>query len=214
MELFSFGPWLAKCRCAFLGELGRSRHALILGDGDGRFTAQLLRSNRTVEVDAVDLSPAMLRALVRRAGLHASRVRSHHADIRNWRPGKPSEIDHFLPQNRQKNAVFDLVITHFFLDCLTTSEAQTLAESLHPHLAPDAIWLISEFAIPHGIFGRLVARPLISALYLAFGWLTGLAVRRLPDHHTALNAAGFRLSQTQTHLHGLLVSELWRPNID
>jgi hypothetical protein len=41
MELVSFGPWLCWCRCAFVGEVSACRYALILGDGDGRFTARL-----------------------------------------------------------------------------------------------------------------------------------------------------------------------------
>ena len=46
MELVTFGPWLQRCRCAFLGELAGCRRAAVLGDGDGRFSAQLLRVNR------------------------------------------------------------------------------------------------------------------------------------------------------------------------
>ncbi|MGH9599640.1 MAG: class I SAM-dependent methyltransferase, partial [Terracidiphilus sp.] len=58
MELATFGPWLSWCRSAYLGELSGCRRALVLGDGDGRFTAQLLCANPQVEVDAVDASKA------------------------------------------------------------------------------------------------------------------------------------------------------------
>jgi hypothetical protein len=59
------------------------------------------------------------------------------------------------------------------------------------------------------LYGRLVARPLIAALYRVFGLLTGLAVRTLPDHPSALRAAGFTLLERRSRLAGLLVSELW-----
>jgi hypothetical protein len=55
----------------------------------------------------------------------------------------------------------------------------------------------------------MLARLLISGLYLAFGWLTGLTVRTLPDHRSALHAAGFILLQRRTGLAGLLIAELW-----
>ena len=76
MELASFGPWLWWCRCAWLHQLTGCRHALVLGDGDGRFTRRLLEVCPTLTLDAVDASPAMLPALVRRTGMEAS----------GWRP--------------------------------------------------------------------------------------------------------------------------------
>ena len=201
MELASFGPWLWRCRCAFLGELGQSRRALILGDGDGRFTACLLRTNPDLQIDAVDVSAAMLRALVRRAGRHATRVRTYAADARQWKPSEPIQV-----------CPYDLVVTHFFLDCLTTAEVRALAAMVRPTLSFDAVWVVSEFAVPVGWFGRFIARPLIWLLYWAFGWMTGLAVRRLPNHRAALEQAGFKLQFGRQWLCGLLVSELWRAN--
>jgi len=194
MEFFSFGTSLSTCRSAFLGELGACRRALALGDGDGRFTARLLRANPHVEIDAVDASPAMLRALVRRAGDQASRVRVHCADIRTWQPPAPT---------------YDLIVAHFFLDGLTTAEVQALALRLRDAASPAALWAVSEFVVPEGWFGRLVARPVVACLYLAFGLLTGLEVRRLPNHRGALAQAGFHLLRQRESLRGLLVSELW-----
>ncbi|MGA8090182.1 MAG: methyltransferase domain-containing protein [Terracidiphilus sp.] len=194
MEWFTFGPFLWKCRVAFLPEMRGRKSALILGDGDGRFAAQLLKDNPQVEVDAVDASDGMLRQLVRRAGPNTVRLRTQWADARQL---------NFLAGN------FDFVATHFFLDCLTTAEVASLAIELHGRMAPRAAWVISEFAIPDTLYGRLIAGPLVSALYLAFRFLTGLSIRRLPNHRKALSEAGFRLSKRRSRLGGLLVSEMW-----
>jgi SAM-dependent methyltransferase len=194
MEYFSFGPWLERCRCAFITDLKLRRRALVLGGGDGRFTARLLRANSNVQIDAIDISPAMLAALLRRAGSHAGRVRIHCVDLRDWLPAHPP---------------CDLVVSHFSLDCLTTEEFSTLAQKLLPFLAPTALWIVSDFSVPRDWFGRLVARPVIWLLYRAFALLTGLAVRSLPDHHAALRGAGFTLSKRRLFLHGLLFSEIW-----
>ena len=198
MELASFGPSLQQCRCAFLAELRTCRRGLALGDGDGRFIARLLRDNPTVEIDAVDASPAMLQALLRRAGADADRVRIHCADARLWQPPAPDDAP-----------PYDLVIAHFFLDFLTTEEVQALAARLRGSVSPSAVWVVSEFAVPAGWFGRLVARPVVWGLYHAFGILTGLAVRQLPDHPAALRESGFTLRQRRSWLRGLMVSELW-----
>jgi SAM-dependent methyltransferase len=196
MEWFSFGPLLQRCRCAFLNELKTVRRALVLGDGDGRFTAVLLGSNPEVRIDAVDASPVMLRALVRRAGVNAGRVRTIAADIRSWQP--------------ENGDVYDLVVSHFFLDCLTAAEIEGVAGSVRGSLTEGARWVVSDFAVPEGWAGRLTGRVVIGFLYRAFGVLTGLRIRRLPDHAAAMRSAGFVLEQRREMLFGLLFSEVWR----
>jgi cyclopropane fatty-acyl-phospholipid synthase-like methyltransferase len=201
MEFFSFGPRLALTRRAFLAQLAHSRRALVLGDGDGRFTARMLRENADIQVDAVDASAAMLEELLRRAGPHAGRVHIHLADVRTWQLPAPIAAP-----------AYDLIATHFFLDCLTAHEIQSLAARLHAAASPSTLWVVSEFAIPAGWRGRLIARPLVASLYFAFGLLTGLAVRTLPDHQDALRRAGFKLVERQSRLGGLLIAELWSVN--
>lgn len=198
LEWLTFGPWLWQCRCAFLPQLRDPclRRALVIGDGDGRFTARLLAENHHINIEAVDASHAMLTQLERSAHPDAGRICMHCADARIWNP---------------VSARYDLIVTHFFLDCLTSSEVAELAIRLRQFVAPEALWIISEFAIPQNPFGRLVARPLIAGLYLAFRFLTGLRVRRLPDHRRALSEAGFTRVRERHSLCGLLISELWKP---
>jgi SAM-dependent methyltransferase len=193
MEGLTFGHSLERCRCAFLGEMRGARSALVIGDGDGRFAARLLEEYPDVVVDAVDASSAMLEALVRNAGAHGGRVRTYVADGRTW-----------MPQGR-----YDVIATHFFLDCLTTEEVRELARRLRECADPSARWVVSEFAIPHGWFGWVVAKPLVSCLYLAFKVLTGVRPWRLPEHRGALRSAGFALEGERRWLKGLLVSERW-----
>ena len=197
MELFTFGPYLMRCRTAFLQDCASRQSALILGDGDGRFTAQLLRVNPTIEVDAVDASPAMLDTLSRRVAQDRSRVHVHGADIRDLQPPHPP---------------YDLIVTHFFLDCLLTEEVHSLAKTLRTATDDGAIWIVSEFAIPQGRLGQWAGSALVSFLYRAFGLLTGLRIRALPDHAAALRDAGFTLKRRQAQLHGLLISEIWSPD--
>jgi hypothetical protein len=195
MEYSTFGPWLARCRFHFLRELAGYRRGLVFGDGDGRFTARLLAANPGINIEAIDSSEAMLFTLLQRAGHSAERVRAHCMDARAWEP---------------HNGTYDLVVTHFFLDCLGTVEVEALARRVRTVAVPSARWVVSEFAIPEGWFGKLVARPSIWILYRAFGFLTGLGVSRLPDHHAALREAGFILEERLSWLNGLLTSEIWR----
>lgn len=203
LEYLSFGPMLERCRFYRIPQLAPEyfpgRRVLVIGDGDGRFLARLLAANPRLHADAVDQSPAMLRLLQARVTAigAADRVRLHCGDALAFAPprGQP----------------YDALITHFFLDCLSTADVQRLAESIRSALDPRAVWIISEFAIPNGP-AALPAKALVAALYAAFHFITGLRTRTLPDYAAALSRAGFILDHRQRFLGGLLVSDLWRLN--
>ncbi len=197
MEYLTFGPMLERCRFHFLPQCAHARHALVLGDGDGRFTARFLAVNPNVEIDAVDSSAAMLAELERRAQAQSnvSRLRTIHADLRD-----------FVPVYSE----YDLVVAHFFFDCLTDGEVAALIERTMPHLTSNATWLISEFAIPEKGWRCISGRLLIRFLYFAFEKMTRLHVRQIPDYPRILTERGFRRQQQTGLLGGLLVTEIWR----
>ena len=202
MEYLSFGRALERCRFHWLDRLRDRQQALVLGDGDGRFTARLLAVNPTLRVHALDGSRAMLAAMTRRAQriAAAARLTTEQADLRLW-PG---------PGAATLSGPIDLIATHFFLDCLTTDEVARLAQLLHAQAQPDALWVVSEFAIPARGWIRAPAAVLVSVLYRAFRLLTGLGPQQLPLYALALEQAGWRPYARHEHLRGLLVSELWR----
>jgi len=202
LEYLSFGPMLERCRFYRLPQLADARRALVLGDGDGRFLARLLQANPHIEVDVVDLSQTMVQLLLGRVAKTGglNRFSIYCVDAREF-------VD-FVFDGTYKDVTYDLVVTHFFLDCFTTEELSAMSARIRPHLTPDARWIVSEFAIPSGAVS-LPARLVVRTLYTAFGLLTGLKTRRLPDHQAALTGAGFALKDRRKWLKGLLVSELW-----
>jgi ubiquinone/menaquinone biosynthesis C-methylase UbiE len=101
-------------------------------------------------------------------------------------------------------SAYDLVCTHFFLDCLDEKDADTLVGRISRACAPRARWMISEFREP-GFWARAVVR----ALYFFFRVTTGLRTTRLIDHRPLLLREGFRLERVESARFGLLVSELW-----
>ena len=199
LERFSFGRLLARRRACFLGDsrIASARRVLVLGDGDGRFTAALLERHPALEISAVDASAAMLGELRRRVARRSPQaaLALHHADVRTWTP----------PQHG-----FDLVVAHFFFDCFTSRDLGPMIARIAPTLAPNAHWLVSEFAIPSSGARALGARLLVRTLYLAFWAMTGLEIRRLPDYQGALASAGFTCASAETGLGGALRSELWQ----
>jgi len=195
-EYATFGRSLERCRFHFLSAINDAQHALVLGDGDGRFLAQLLRANPDVYADVIDISPAMLRLLYCRLRPEdRKRVTLHRQDVREFVP---------------PHVGYDLVVTHFFFDCLFQDELNALVECIAPRLLPGANWIVSEFATPRGRTASVVGPTIISGLYRAFGLFTGLPVRCLPDHRTPLEASGFELLTERPWLSGLLLSQFWK----
>jgi ubiquinone/menaquinone biosynthesis C-methylase UbiE len=203
LEYLTLGKALENCRNHLLPQLLHHSHArrraLALGDGDGRFLSQLLKHNPHLEADAVDTSTTMLQLLRQRCEAVApnanTRLRTHQANALT-----------FSLDNSENS--YDLVITHFFLDCLTQTELNALIIRITPTLTPKALWLISDFRIPSGPM-RLPAQFIVRSLYLAFRILTGLRTTHLPDHTTPLTRAGLTLISQQHHLAGILTTELW-----
>ena len=108
------GGILQRCRTSFLAETAGCRRALLLGEGPGRFLVELLRANPRVEVTCVERSPRMIEEALRqvkRNGLDDARVRFEQRDALTWQP---------------QPGVFDLVVTHFFLDCFRRDELEGL----------------------------------------------------------------------------------------
>jgi SAM-dependent methyltransferase len=197
LEYLTLGPALQRCRTHYLHALQNQQQALILGDGDGRFLAKLLAANPHLRAEAVDTSRSMLDLLEARceqATANASkRLQTHHSSALTFTPTQTC----------------DLIASHFFLDCLTQPELDSLVARLTPHLALNALWLVSDFRIPTGPM-RLPATLLISGLYFAFRILTGLRTTRLPDHTAPLIRAGFTSVAQHASLFGLLTTELWQ----
>jgi hypothetical protein len=202
LEYLTLGTALQKCRTHHLPALIHQKNALVLGDGDGRFLAQLLATNEQLQADVVDTSGAMLSLLatrcLRSSPTAADRLRTHHCSAQEF-------ADSLSPERH-----YDLIVTHFFLDCLTQAEVETLIKALTPHLSPEALWLVSDFRIPPQGMIRSVAKMLIRGLYLAFRIVTGLRTSQLPDHESPFAAAGLTCVARHRLLQGLLTTEIWQ----
>jgi ubiquinone/menaquinone biosynthesis C-methylase UbiE len=192
-EYLTLGPLLQRTRTHFLPQLPPIHNALILGDGDGRFLAQLLRTQPTLQALAVDTSAAMLHLLRRRCQPFSARLQTLQASALTFAP----------------MAAPDLITTHFFLDCLTQPEVDSLTLNLASTLAPGVLWLLSDFGQPHPRALRPFAALYIRALYLAFRILTNLRVTHLPDPQTSLSRAGFHRIARHDRLCGLIYTEIW-----
>ncbi len=197
IECLVFGRALKRRRCEYMAELGNARSTLILGDGDGRFTAEFVHGNRHSRVESVDLSSRMLDLARKRC----SRSTPDRADL-VFRQGDARVVE--LTGN------YDLIVTHFFLDCFGSGDLERIIARVSKAAQPQARWVISEFQLPPNRILRFAARLLIQAMYAFFRMTTGLNTSCLPDHIPLFTKYGFRLVDRCSSFGGLLVSELWQ----
>ncbi|MDB6133580.1 MAG: Methyltransferase type 12 [Verrucomicrobiales bacterium] len=203
LEFLFAGGTLQRCRTAWLEKVAHCRSVLITGEGDGRFLEECTKRLPEADILCVDGSPGML-ALAQKRTLttgdggarDGARIIFQHAILPGWEP----------PAGQ-----FDLIVTHFFLDCFTSEDLRRVVESLAAAAKPDAIWLLADFRVPdRPPPARVRARMVIATAYAFFRIVTGLKVGRLTDPFPLLEAQGFRLERMSGRSWGMLYSSVWR----
>jgi SAM-dependent methyltransferase len=202
LETIAFGNALHRCRVACLDRIQSPRRALIVGEGNGRFVCELLRAHPHSEIDCVDASGQMLR-------LARKRVENELPDRVNQIRFLQRDITHWVPPESQ----YDLVVTHFLLDCFPEAELAGVINKLASAATTDATWLLADFRLPAGRFSKLRARVWLAAMYQFFRLTARIQARELVDPTSVMQTQGFALARQHLFWSGMLKSELWRRNL-
>ena len=167
MERLLAGSKLQRCRTAFIQEIPTPRRVLLLGEGNGRFLAELTVKYPDAEFTCVDASARMLQCAserLHRRGLAKANLRFVHADVLEWQPDGP----------------FDLIVTHFFLDCFQPEQLERIVGRAAAAAAPRARWLLADFCEPKTGWAKWRARLILKSMYLFFRIATRLPAPDLP----------------------------------
>jgi ubiquinone/menaquinone biosynthesis C-methylase UbiE len=182
MERMVYGNTLQQARNVLFDELGTPRSALLIGDGDGRFSAEFVRRFPGAEVDIVEPSREMAR--IARERSRSTQIRWHCIPVQEFQP---------------KAAVWDVVVTQFVLDVLTEAEVEELVRKLAP---ATRLWLVAEFQ--PGVHDWL-----LRVMYLFFRLTAELNVNRLPDYGRLMEHAGLRRLHRRVFWRGFIAAELY-----
>jgi ubiquinone/menaquinone biosynthesis C-methylase UbiE len=197
METVLAGEKLQRCRVAFLNAATHSRNILIAGEGNGRFLLECGRVAQNAHITCVDASAPML-ALARRRlegrGVALDNIEFQHRDLLDWTPPSRS---------------FDLIVTHFFLDCFPPSKLARVVEKLAGAAKESAIWLLADFQIPPAGLRRCRAQLIHRLMYAFFVLTVRLPARRLTSPDPFLRGQGFALVTRRETEWGLLHTDLW-----
>jgi ubiquinone/menaquinone biosynthesis C-methylase UbiE len=193
MEMITAGGKLQRCRMRFVGEIPTPRRILLAGEGHGRFLPECVRRFPSAQILVIDSSKRMLD--IARRKVPSDHVEFLHGDLR----------DCVGPAG-----AFDLIVTHFVLDCFDAKDLAALVQKLATMGTPQADWLIADFEIPEKGPARWRSRVIVTLLYRFFQLATRLKANALVPPGPHLAAAGFERLQRESSDWGLLKSEWWR----
>jgi len=198
METLLAGEILARARREHLTQLPdrEGLRVLVLGEGPGRYLETLLARNAAAKIVVVENSARMIEAAGRAIGsVGRRRVEFLHRDATRWEP---------------EPGAFDVVATHFFLDCFPAAVLAERVPRWSSGLAVGGVWLVSDFQVPEQGWRGLRARWIHALMYAFFRVATGLEAQRWTDPDPFLEGAGLRLEARTRLNHGLVRSDLWR----
>lgn len=196
MERLAAGRKLQRCRVAFLEEIPVPRRVLVAGEGRGAFLAVCAQRFPEASFTVVDSSRVMLDLARQKLANDAlKRVDFVHADLLDW--SAPA-------------GAYDLIVTHFFLDCFAPQTLAAIVRKLAAAAAPEACWLVADFQHANGRFSRIRSRSILWMLYRFFRQFCKLEADSLTVPDPYLCNAGFALARRSTYDWDLLKSECWR----
>jgi ubiquinone/menaquinone biosynthesis C-methylase UbiE len=201
MEKLFAGGLMQRCRTTFLARTKNCRHALLVGEGTGRFLAELLRLNPRLHITCIEHCAGMIEQSRRRLAseeMDFSRVEFRQMDVLDWTP---------------TSSAFDLVVTNFFLDCFRAEQLQRLVPLLAESTTADAVWLVADFRQPESGWRRWRARIILAMLYAFFNITAALSATRLTPPDRFLKASGFRLVERRLLNFGLAHADCWQRHI-
>ena len=197
LETLMFGVGLQRSRTALLESIPPCQNALLLGDGDGRLLESFLSSQPECQITSVDQSPGMLERQQLRL--------AHHPQRRNvtWLQQDARSLSNC-------SGKFDLLITAFFLDCLTPRDLeQHLPRWLATVMSGGSFYFV-DFRQPDSGWKRVRGRIYLAMMHWFFRWQTDLPNRNLVNLEAVLNRYPLELLASRNMNHDLISSRLFR----
>ena len=195
MEVVLAGEKLQRCRTAFLDCIPIAKNVLILGEGNGRFLLECRRKMPMAHIVCVDASARMLALAQRRLGDNCGSTEFVCNDALVWTASRHD---------------FDLIVTHFFLDCFRPEQLESLIAKLADAAAPDANWLLADFQSAPAGLARVRSKLILWTMYRFFRVVTRLPAKELTSPDVLLQQHGFRLVERRATDWGLIHSDRWQ----
>lgn len=194
IERAVFGGKLQRARVALLSQLISEIHdecdtrVLVVGDGDGRFCAELLKRTSRLRVDYVDCSEGMVRLAKKSVG-DSDRVAWCCEDLRS--------LD---------GAGYDAVVAHFLLDGFEGDERKAVLRGLLKKVKAGGVFHMSDFDPVAKVWGQTLVR----AMQVFFAVSAGLPFVQVVRDDAEVEASGGIKMSEKCWQKGWIYTQLWK----
>lgn len=179
MARLVYGKSIRRVQTHYLSQWPKDARILIVGGGTGWFLEEVLKQTDPEYVLYVDLSSQMIEKSRKRIAKCSQPL----AERVEFFCGKI----HDIPGQRD---LFDVVVTHFYLDMFNGEELKQQIAALQGLLRPGGLWSLADFAYVKKGLMRPVSRFLVGTMYLFFRMVAGIGSRRLEDYPALLEDSG------------------------
>lgn len=190
----AFAGALRRSQTCFTGELPACRRVLIIGGGTGGFLIELLKTKEVDVVDYVDISPGMIKKarekLQKKCPQFVCKV--------NFICGSVEEV---------QGQKYDLICTHYFLDCFSPQELPAIMAGLYLSLNTGGQWLFADFT-----GDTFLKKNLVAFLYKFFKLTAALNAGELADFRGEFSKLGVQLCREGFFAGRLLRAALYKKN--
>ena len=193
LERISFGSSLQRARTAHLKEIAGAEDILLVGEGNGLFLKSLLEANSRCRVTCLDASQSML---------ELSKDRIFERDRHRVHFRQTDLTSESMSANK-----YEVVVTHFFLDCFNRKTLNGLLPKLEGILQPRGKWLLADFVEPKNAgAAAFFQRTALRFLYLFFQVACGIEARSVHNPRDILGKLGLKETMQCTYLNGWITS--------
>ena len=184
---------LHRSQIYFLDQLKKPDRALIIGGGTGRFLVDLLKSEKVKNITYVDIS----------AGMFAKAKKKVSA------LGKENQVE-FICGGLEAvpDRQYDLICTHYFLDCFEEEELCLMLSKLRGLLSKEGEWHFTDFYLDES--SSFIKTKFVGFLYFFFRILCGLKVKKLPDFKKLFNGTELKGETEKYFFRGLLRTAIYK----
>jgi len=193
LEKLSFGDELNIARRAFIETVLHAKSTLLIGEGNGRFLGDCLKSKAGGAITILDSSRKMLDHIARR--------------IKKTRHNTELEMicDELLNWQSETIPAFDVVVTHFFLDLFRPLTQRRVIEKITRISKSDTAWI----NVDYRPLGKTGSSRLIDWLQYRFDrLLCGVGTDRHYDPSVLTKEFGWIVQGERQFLKGTVVAQL------
>ena len=194
LSSITFGSTILKSQFHYLSSVPTPTSILVIGGGTGELLVELMEQYPNSQIDWCDYSIEM----INKAKGKLSSNNSHQVNFIN------EDILNF--ENLKQ---YELICSMFVLDCFIEDDLEILIKRLKIFSNKATYIIITDFNIPQKLIPKIIAKLVVSFLYLVFNRFYHLRNQTLMDYEKEFKKYGFKSLESKSFINGIIKSTIY-----